>query len=428
MASMNQLIEELGRAFEEFKKVNDERLKTIEAGMGEESPEHREKLQKIEADIDRALEIKDRIEKMEARLDGDGVGAGGGGQDRLVAEHKQAFINWMRKDSSETRAALEAAERKAMEIKGAVTVGTGSEGGHAVPEELDRDIAQKLLDISPLRQICLVVTTGTGDYKKLVDTRGAASGWVGEGGTRSETGTPVLEQVAPTFGELYALPKTSEWALDDIFFDVEGWLRDSVASEFAKQEGIAFISGNGTNKPTGFLDGTPVTTGDEASPARAFGTLQYFPTGKADGFANSRVDSPPGDPGDVFMDTIYGLKAGYRMNARWLMSKATLGTVRKFKDADGDYLWRPGLEAGQPPTILGYPITEAEDMPDIAADAFPIAFGSFRDAYVIVDRIPMRVTRDDVTSKGHVLFYVRQRRGGKLYNDDALKLIKVATS
>jgi HK97 family phage major capsid protein len=202
-----------------------------------------------------------------------------------------------------------------------------------------------------------------------------------------------------------------------LFFNVEQWLIDSAAEAIAQGEGAAFVAGNGTKKPTGFLAGpTPVATADAS---RAFGTLQYIAGGQAAALPTNV---------DVFLDMVYALRARYRANANWVTSKLILAGMRKYKDTTGQYLWQPSNQAGQPSTFLGFPVVEAEDMPTVAANAFPLAFGDFREGYLIADRIGMRMTRDEITSPGFVKFYVRKRVGGRIRNSQAIKLLKIATT
>lgn len=209
-------------------------------------------------------------------------------------------------------------------------------------------------------------------------------------------------------------PQVSEWSLDDIFFDVENWLAEEVASEFAQQEGDAVIRGNGSSKPTGMLNTTPVTTADFASPLRAAAAYQFI----------ASTASPAGIAGDSLIDLVYTLNSAYRANAVWVMNSVTTGAVRKLKDADGQYLWAPGLAAGQPDRLLGYMVETWEDMDDIAINNFPIAIGDFRRAYVLADRVGLRVTRDNVTNVGFVRFYVRRREGGIVLNNDSIKWLR----
>jgi HK97 family phage major capsid protein len=417
-------IENLGRAFEEFKSANDQRLAQVEKS-GFADPAVVEKLEKLSARITQLDELKNDIEKIQTKQNRpDFGGSKANGQHE---QHKELFANWMRRRDHESSAELRRFETE-MRKKGVFTTGSGgdSAGGYAIPEIIATDILANLIDISPVRQVARVVTAGSPDYKQLVDVRGATTGWVGEKGTRSETDTPALEEVAPTFGTLYARPTATEESLNDIFFDVGAWLTESITEEMGKAEGVAFISGDGTNKPTGFLAGVPVSTGDAS---RAFGTLQYVATGNASGFGSLALTSPTNFPADVFIDTAYSLKAGYRQNSVWMMNKNTLAEVRKLKDSEGNYIWRPGLDAGAPSTILGYNVVEAEDMPGLGVNAFPVAFGDFGAGYLIVDLVGMRVTIDDnITAPGYIKWYVRRRLGGKVLKSEAIKLIKCAVS
>jgi HK97 family phage major capsid protein len=259
---------------------------------------------------------------------------------------------------------------------------------------------------------------GTSDYKELFDANGAGFEWLGEADTRNQTNTPDLAEVAPTFGMASAKPQASEESLDDLFFDVESWLTASAAEAIAAGEGASFVSGNGTKKPTGFLAGpAPLTTVDAS---RAFGTLQYIPSGQA-----AAMPSTP----DTFYDIVYALRARYRANANWVTSKLVLATMRKYKEATTNaYMWAPGLSAGQPDQFAGYPVVEAEDMPVVGANAFSLAFGDFREGYLIADRVGMRITRDEITTPGFVKFYVRKRVGGKIRNSQAIKLLKISVA
>jgi len=422
---LKDTIEQLGRAFEQFKSANDQRLQQIEQ-RGSADPALVEKLERLSARIGELDQIKGDLDKLQTKSGRPDFG--GSKAESAHEQHKQLFTKWMRQRDGDASRELRSFEAE-MRQKGVFTTGSGGDaaGGYAVPEIIATDIMANLIDISPVRQVARVVTAGSPDYKQLVDVRGATTGWVGEKGTRSETDTPALAEVAPTFGTLYARPTATEESLNDIFFDVGAWLTENISEEMGKAEGVAFISGNGTNKPTGFLGGpTPVTTGDAS---RAFGTLQFVATGTADGFGSLALTSPTNYPADVFIDTAYALKAGYRQNAAWMMNKNTLAEVRKLKDADGNYIWRPGLESGAPSTILGYRVVEAEDMPAVAAGAFPVAFGDFGAGYLIVDLVGMRVTIDDnITSPGYVKWYIRRRVGGKILKSEAIKLIKCAVS
>ncbi len=300
-----------------------------------------------------------------------------------------------------------------VELK-AVSGATDAAGGYAVPQEIDAEIDKALTAISPIRAIANVVKVGSAGYRKLVTTGGTESGWVAETAARPETDTPVFNEIAPPFGELYANPAASQAMLDDAAFDVEAWLAHEIATEFARAEGAAFVAGNGTNKPKGFL---AAPTSDEADGVRDFGTLQYLETGVDGGF-------PASNPQDRLIDLVQALRSPYRQGAVFVMNSATAARIRKFKTADGAFVWQPGLVAGQPDTLLGYPVVEAEDMPDVATNALAIAFGNFRAGYLIAERAETQILRDPFTNKPFVHFYATKRLGGQVMNSEAIKLLK----
>jgi len=429
--SVADALDKIATAFDQYKKTNDERIEAVKSGKG--TAELDAKLARMDEYINSLSEVKTKLEKMETKLSRPGA-LGGGGEQRESAEsveYRNAFLDWVRAPADGERQQRAAAAQKALEAKAkadAAATGrevrstqtvtsTGSAGGFALPEQIERQIARLSVDMSPIRQISTVRLVGTTDYKELFDVNGAGFEWVGETDTRSQTNTPDLAEVAPTFGMASAKPQASEESLDDLFFDVEAWLIDSAAEAMAQGEGAAFVAGNGTKKPTGFLAGpTPVATADAS---RAFGTLQYIASGEAAALPTSI---------DVFFDLVYGLRARYRNNAQWVTNKLVLAALRKYKDSTGQYLWQPALTAGQPSTFLGYGITEAEDTPAVAANAFPLAFGDFKEGYLIADRVGTRITRDEITTPGFVKFYVRKRVGGKLRNTQAIKLLKIAAS
>ena len=432
LKNVGEALDKIATAFDEYKKTNDQRLEEIKKGNSTADLDL--KLSKIEKEMDALTEAKERLEKIEAKLARPGVLAdtkAEGKESKEEMEYRHAFIDWVRAPSDPeiqqrcTQAQKALDEQRKVEAKAAgrerraaqTVTSTGSAGGFALPEVIERQIARIGRDISPIRQLATVRTVGSPDYKELFDINGAGFEWVGETDTRSQTNTSDLAEVAPTFGMASAKPQASEESLDDLFFDVENWLIDSASEAIAQGEGAAFVAGNGTKKPTGFLAGpAPVTTADAV---RAFGTLQYIASGQAAAL--------PTNP-DIFLDIVYSLRARYRNNANWVTSKLILAALRKYKGTDNHYLWQPALAAGQPSTFLGYGVHEAEDMPVVAADAFPLAFGDFKEGYLIADRVGLRMTRDEITTPGFVKFYVRKRVGGKLRNTQAIKLLKVAAA
>ena len=370
-----QAVDDLGKAFREFKIKNDARLEEMAGQL-------------------------DSIEAMRNRPRGMGDHA------MHDIEGASAFNSWMRSGL----------ESDLVEMQANLNIGTGSDGGFTVPEIINNQIERQVELVSPMRRICRVIRIETvpSRYKKLVNKRGTASGWVGEVTARPETNTPSIESIDFPDGEIYANPAATQWMLEDSQFDLVSWLSEEVTSEFSKQEGVAFISGDGTNKPEGFLNGTPVATDDDS---RAFGVLQYLPGGHA-----SLLNDP-----DTLIDVVYKLNSAYRDGAWWVMNSKTLSVIRKLKDTQNQYLWQPSNQQGQPSLLMGYPVLTAEDMPDIAANAFPVAFGNFDRGYHILDRAST-VLRDEFTNKPFVHFYTRKRLSGKLVNSDAIKLLKIATT
>jgi len=294
---------------------------------------------------------------------------------------------------------------------------SGDAGGYAVPREVDAQIDAVLKGISPIRSIANVVKVGSAGYRKLVTTGGTPSGWAAENAARPETATPVFVEIVPPTGELYANPAASQAMLDDAAFDVEAWLAGEIAMEFAKAEGAAFVGGSGVGRPKGFLTQPTAATADGT---RAFGTLQYLASGTAGDFSAS--------PQERLIDLVQALRAPYRQGASFVMNAATLARIRKFKTSDGAFVWAPSLAAGQPATLLGYPVIEAEDMPDIAANALSIAFGNFKAGYLIAERAETVILRDPYSNKPFVNFYATKRVGGCVTNSEAIKLMKFSVS
>ena len=417
MTELSKTIDSIATAFEEYKSTNDARIEAIKAGKG--TAELDAKLARMDAAIDNMGEVKSKLEAMETRMSRPGAYGEGESTSREAAEYKGAFLNWMRSPTDQERQQKVTAAQRNLETRAAdARTSTGASGGFALPEEIERTIARIGVDMSPIRSLATVRTVGTPDYKELIDVNGAAFEWIGETDTRAQTNTPDLAEIAPTFGMASAKPQATEESLDDLFFDVENWLIQSAAEAIYAGEGVAFVSGNGTKKPKGFLAGpAPLSTADSS---RAFGTLQYI--------ASAQAAAMPTSP-DVFFDMIYSLRARYRANATWVTSKAVLATIRKYKEATTNaYMWQPALAAGQPSSFAGFPMVEAEDMPAVGAGTFPLAFGDFREGYLICDRVGMRMTRDEITTPGYVKFYIRKRVGGVLRNTQAIKLLKIAAS
>ena len=285
-----------------------------------------------------------------------------------------------------------------------------------MPNETDTEIGRRLSVVSPIRAMATVRQVSGAVLKKPFALSGMATGWVSETAARPQTTTPQLAELSFPTMELYAMPAATAALLDDAAVDIENWIASEVDIAFGEQEGAAFVSGDGTNKPKGFLSYTNV---DEAS--WSWGNIGYIATGAAGAFQTS-------GPSDTLIDAIYALKAGHRQNAAFVMNRRTQAEIRKFKDADGNYLWRPPVTAGEQASLMGFPIAEAEDMPDIGANSTAIAFGNFAAGYLVVDRTGVRVLRDPYSAKPYVLFYTTKRVGGGVQNFEAIKLIKFAAS
>lgn len=330
-------------------------------------------------------------------------------------EYNSTFANYFRKGENEN--VLNTANKDGYRgaVQAAMSVGTNSDGGFLAPVEWDRQIRQRLRDVSPMRTIAQVQATSVGAFTTIWNNDVWGSGWVGETAVRPETTSASLSQLTFDSGEIYAMPAATQRLLDDSAVNVETWLANAVEAEFGRQEDIAFISGNGVNKPRGLL--TYVTGGASAG-VHPGGNLETFNSESASAIPN----------GDTLINFKYKLTAPYRQNARWLMNSMTAAHIAKMKDGQGNYIWREGLIADEPATLLGRPVTIDEAMPDIAANTLPIAFGDFQAGYLINDRIGTRVLRDPFTSKPFVLFYVTKRVGAGLLDPNAIKLLKIAVT
>jgi HK97 family phage major capsid protein len=394
---------EMMRVVEGFKQANDERLISIERRRPDVLLE--EKVARMNEAITTHQRQLDDINLKSARpaLASERSAA----QTHDAREHKAAFHDYVRHGES--------ANLRALEVK-AMSVGSNPDGGYTVPVEIEKQIGERVAAISPIRTIAGVQEISGNVYKKPFMTTGPAVGWVGETDARTQTTSPTLDSISFPAMELYAMPAATATLLEDSAVNIDEWLAGEVEQVFAVQEGAAFVAGDGTNKPKGFLSYTNV-----ANATWTWGNIGYIATGSAGAF-------PASNPSDVLVDLIYALKAGYRQNGHFVMNRKTQAAIRKFKDAQGNYLWQPPAQADGRATLMTFPIMEAEDMPDIAANSYSIAFGDFKRGYLIVDRQGVRVLRDPFTAKPYVLFYTTKRVGGGVQDFDAIKLLKFAAS
>ena len=428
-----EAVEQVNKSVHDMRADNDKSLEELKKGNDAKFRELQEKCDKQEADIvdqikarrdlERQLAIqKDRLEIVEAMNDRPKTDMA----KKFLDEDASLFWKWFRSGGTdrESYAAREDLKKKAqaysMESKD-VVIGTALLGGNALPKAIGTQVDKLILRFSGILEAVQAHTVGTSDYQELVSIWGGNSGWVAETGSRTATSAPNLRTVKPTWGELYSYPQASNWALQDIFFDVESWLVNDIADGMAIQLSTAIFNGNGTNKPTGMTNTTPVTTADYASPMRAAAAYQYT---SVLGFGQA---SPVVITMDSIINCIYTLAPGYRANAKVAMNTLTQGLVRRLKTSQGVYLWEPSVQAGQPDRLLNYPTFTWEDLGNgNTNDAFCMAFGDFAKAYLMVYRQELDTTVEQVTNPGYTRFYVRRRWGGIPKNNDAVKFLRNA--
>lgn len=428
LAQVTQAVAEVKTAFEQFKDANEERTKSLAKGVvdplieaklaaiNEEMNKKQEQLDKLYASTRRKHLYVDGVEVDQADLDKKALSWAG-----MVAKakgtriesythqdamgYKAAFLEYLRKDDR----VLTADETKAL------SVGSDPDGGYVVDPDTSGRIVMKQFETSPMRQYASVQVISSDALEGLFDLDEAASGWVSETGSRAETSTPQLKAWRIPVNEQYAEPRATQKLLDDAYINMEDWLAAKVSEKFTRTENAAFVNGTGVGQPRGFLTYTAGTT--------LPGTIEQLATGANGAFASDPAGA------DKLMSLIYSLKSNYLRNAAFFMNRTTAGGVRVLKDSNGNYLWQPSVQAGQPSTLLGYPVASFEDMPSYTTTgALAIAFGDMAEAYQIVDRLGIRVLRDPYTAKPFVKFYTTKRVGGDVINFEAIKLLKFATS
>lgn len=402
-------LHEMMAAFEAFKGANDARLDEIE--------------KKASADVlleQKVARIDQAVASAQARLDrvvSEGRRPSIGSESGSGAPSVSAFGRSTSPFHGEEKSAFDGYVRTGfgLEVKAGLSTGSTS-GGYVVPPETERAIERRLMATSPMREIATVRTVGTGVFRKPVSIAGVTAGWVAETAPRPETDPATLALLEFPSADLYACPAATQSLLDDALVDLDEWLASEVEDAFAAQETAAFVTGDGVNKPRGFLN-YPIV----AETAHAWGSIGHVASGAAGAFAGT-------NPADRLIDLVYAPKAQYRPNGRFVMNRKTVSAVRKFKDADGNYIWQPATRPGETASLLGYALTEIETMPDIAANSAAIAFGDFARGYLIVDRAGVRVLRDPYSAKPYVLFYTTKRVGGGVQDFDAIKVMKFSAS
>lgn len=299
------------------------------------------------------------------------------------------------------------------EVKAALSKTTDAEGAYTAPIEWDRSLMGRLKLVSRMREHAQIQSISVAGFTKLFTDRAVGSGWVGETASRPATSTPTFASLAFAPGEIYANPGITQQLLQDSALDLETWLGSEVEFEFARQEGIAFLGGDGTNKPFGILT---YVTGAANAAKHPWGAIQVVAAGP--------TGNTTSVTGDAIIDTAYALPAEYEANAKWFMNRQSLGKIRKLKDGQGNYLWQPSFQIGQPQTLNGAPVVDLPGMPVMAANAISMLFGDMRQTYLIVDRIGISVLRDPFTNKPFIHFYTTKRVGGGVVNPDAMKAVQ----
>lgn len=402
MDELKKKLEEMGRAFEEFKKINEQRLAEIKAS-GSASSATEEKLAKANADIDRLSADRDcllkEMEEIKTAMNRGGFGEKADPSieaKRLDQAYKAAFTKFMRTGEK----SLSADEMKTL------STDSNADGGFLVRPELSNEIIKKYFESSPIAQLAEVIMIGSNALEMMVDFDEVSAGWTSERGTRANSATSKLSLLRIPAQEIYAEPAATQSMLEDAELDIEAWLQGKVQDKFSRVQATAFVTGTGQGQPRGFCT---------------------YPNGTAFGQIE-QVNS--GSSGAVTFDGLISLqtalKEPYQPGASWVMTRTTRGLIRKLKDSYGRYLWEQNLQTSGPEILLGKPVVLAADMAEAAAGSLSVAYGDFKQGYKVVPRKGISVLRDPFTSKPNVLFYTRARIGGDVGNSEAIKLQKLS--
>ena len=399
-----QAVEEFNKqnnAIYEFRKVLDSNTKTT-AELKEISSRYEDAIAKHDEEIKNLQQAMAKKEALAAV------------SNAATKPENKSFFNYMR------TGVVSADMKDTFRNSGEVVIGTNSQGGYAVPTEVSSEIINLATKNSVMRQLCRVLSVSTPNYSELVDLEGTQTGWVGETSPRPQTTAPTLGSVSPTMGEVYANLYASQYALDDMSFNVPQWLVTSAEKAFRLQEEQAFVDGNGSNKPKGLLYNTITNEDDDH---RAFGSLQYIATGDADSLPSTQSAIL-----DLFIDMITNTKVAHLQNAHWLMNRKIKGKLLKIKDSQNHYIWQPSVVLGQPDTLFQYPVAISDYMANEGANALIACFGDFKAAFTIVDRLGIYTLRDPYTNPPYTRFYTSKRVGSMLTDSEAIKVLKCAES
>ena len=405
MPDLKEMIETIGQSFEEFKAANDLRIKELEKGKSD--PVLAEKVDKISADLSKMAEMKKQLEAIEtavAKMDFPG-GGDTNPNAKIKKAHAKAFDTWFRKGIE--------GDLKDLQIQASLSTLSDPDGGFLTSDPVMGPMKEVLSATSKMRELANIVTITSDEYKTLVDKLGESSEDATEKSTRNTTDTPTFAEVSIFVKEMSAKPKVTQTMLDDPAFNTEGFVGKFIGRTFAAREGTWFWSGDGVKQAKGISSYSTV-----ANSSYAWGKVGYIASGHASQLNNA----------DKIFDLQHALKTGYRGPAKWLMNDNTLLALRKFKDGEGNYLWRPGLLENAPDTLLGKPIVIDDYVDDIGAGKYPIWFADWNEAYTIVDRFGVRMLRDPYSSKPYVEFYTTKKTGGGIVMYEAIKTLKIAAS
>jgi len=430
-SALRETLEGIGKAVHDLRADNDRSLDELKQGNETRYKELQQKCDAYETQItdltrkrldqERAYTlIKDRIEILEAYADR----PKGNALVKMIDEDTKLFEKWLRSGFTDRQAvaARDELARKALEIKvDTVTVGTALLGGNAVPKVISDQVERLILKTSGVVNAIGPKTVGTPDYHRVVTISGQSGAWAAELGTRNQGNAPNTRDIKPTQGELYAYLFATKESLQDLMFNVVDWLTTDVAESHAVKLATAIYNGNGTGQPTGMTNSAPTATADYASPMRAAAVYQFVSHSTID------VSSPNKLTLDILQTAISTLAPGYRQGAQFAMSSLTQGIARRLKDTQGRYLWETSVQAGQPDVLFGYPVFTWEDLVSgNTVDGLVAAFGNWGRSYELVNRGPLEIVTDNVTTVGTTKFWVSRRWGGIPCNNDALKFVKNA--
>ena len=436
LLEVKTVLEGQGKAFDDFKKANDELLKAKADGKAVGDLEA--KVAELGKALDKFDELKTAIEEIEKKANRPQNDIEAKSAADLATEAKSFNISlraeyqakgkpfpgemsvdaytqyksgFFKVASGVSLDDLSGDERKAM------SAGSDPDGGYLLPHATQGSTLAKIYEQSVMRQLATVQTISTNDIEGLLDNDEASAGWVSELGTRSDTSTPQVGKWRIEAHEMYAMPKVSQRILDDAATNVEAWLSGKIADKCARVEGTAFWTGDGVGKPKGLAAYATAATGDAS---RDWGTFEHVVTG-----ANGAFHTTQFDP---VVNLIGSLKDQYLANASFAMRRSVRTAARLLKESTTNrYLWEPGMQVGSPERLMGYPVRVDEYMPALGTGSLSLAFGDFKQAYLIVDRMGMRTLRDPYTAKPYVVFYTTKRTGGGAQNTEALKFLKFST-